>query len=169
MHTDDDFLRAILANPAEDTTRLVYADWLDEQGDAASRLKAEFLRFELEAARVPDETLRRAAVNSRIRKRAADLDPGWLAVVSHPALEECRLRFEFECPMQWANLTVTDDVKVRFCDSCKRNVHYCDTIEEARDHAWQGDCVAVSLALVRKSGDLARQMTMGRILPRRPQ
>lgn len=161
MTTEDAFLRAILHNPADDTPRLVYADWLDEQGDDASRRKAEFLRFEAEAAKLPDETLRRAAVNSDIRKRAAELDARWLAVVSHPELEACRLRFEFECPMHWTKLTATEDEKVRFCESCKREVHYCDTIEEARDHAWKGECVAVSLALVRRPLDLSRRTVAG--------
>lgn len=31
MHTKEDWLRAICENPADDTLRLVYADWLEEQ------------------------------------------------------------------------------------------------------------------------------------------
>jgi uncharacterized protein (TIGR02996 family) len=38
--------RAILAHPDEDTPRLVYADWLDENGDAADRTFAEFIRVQ---------------------------------------------------------------------------------------------------------------------------
>lgn len=33
LHTHDDFLSAIEANPADRTLRLVFADWLDEQSD----------------------------------------------------------------------------------------------------------------------------------------
>ena len=33
MLTEDVFLAKLLETPADDTTRLVYADWLDEQGD----------------------------------------------------------------------------------------------------------------------------------------
>lgn len=43
-HTDPEgaaLLRAILMHPAEDTPRLVYADWLQERGDEA---RAEFIR-----------------------------------------------------------------------------------------------------------------------------
>jgi uncharacterized protein (TIGR02996 family) len=36
------FLAALKANPADDTARLVYADWLDEHGEHA---KAEYLRL----------------------------------------------------------------------------------------------------------------------------
>jgi uncharacterized protein (TIGR02996 family) len=40
------FLRAIAANPDEDTPRLAYADWLDENGSTeADRARAEFIRL----------------------------------------------------------------------------------------------------------------------------
>ncbi|MBN9122735.1 MAG: ribosomal protein L7/L12 [Planctomycetes bacterium] len=42
MSEEAAFLAALRANPADDTTRLVYADWLDEHGEAA---KAEYLRL----------------------------------------------------------------------------------------------------------------------------
>jgi uncharacterized protein (TIGR02996 family) len=47
-------LRAIEANPAEDTPRLVYADWLDENAASDSdRARAEFIRVQCELARTP--------------------------------------------------------------------------------------------------------------------
>jgi uncharacterized protein (TIGR02996 family) len=42
MSEEAAFLAALKANPADDTTRLVYADWLDEHGEGA---KAEYLRL----------------------------------------------------------------------------------------------------------------------------
>jgi uncharacterized protein (TIGR02996 family) len=42
------FLRAICDNPADDTVRLAFADWLDENGDPR---RAEFIRCQVEAAR----------------------------------------------------------------------------------------------------------------------
>jgi uncharacterized protein (TIGR02996 family) len=42
MTDEQAFLDALRANPADETTRLVYADWLDERGEAA---KAEYLRL----------------------------------------------------------------------------------------------------------------------------
>lgn len=41
------FLRAICANPEDDTVRLVYADWLDENGDPD---RAAFIRISIEWA-----------------------------------------------------------------------------------------------------------------------
>lgn len=43
MSERDGFLRAICASPEDDAVRLVYADWLEEHGDA---LRAEFIRLQ---------------------------------------------------------------------------------------------------------------------------
>jgi uncharacterized protein (TIGR02996 family) len=48
-HMAEAFLEAIVANPEDDTPRLVYADWLDEHGDAA---RAEFIRVQCRKARL---------------------------------------------------------------------------------------------------------------------
>ncbi len=57
MH-DGDFLQAIEADPQSQAVRLVYADWLDEQGD----LRGELLRIQ--------EELRQIEVRDRPRKEA---------------------------------------------------------------------------------------------------
>jgi uncharacterized protein (TIGR02996 family) len=48
MATREDFLRAIVEEPDDDTHRLVFADWLDEHGELA---RAEFIRVQIELAR----------------------------------------------------------------------------------------------------------------------
>jgi carbon storage regulator CsrA len=50
------FLRAVLADPADDAPRLIYADWLDEQGDP----RGEFIRVQCRLAQLPpgDEAVR---------------------------------------------------------------------------------------------------------------
>src|SRR5687768_5571910 len=53
MTDGDALLAAILANPDDDTPRLVYADWLQENGDDT---RAEFIRLQCRnAARHPDQ------------------------------------------------------------------------------------------------------------------
>jgi uncharacterized protein (TIGR02996 family) len=42
----DAFLETILQNPDDDTPRLVFADWLEEQGDSRSAARAEFIRVQ---------------------------------------------------------------------------------------------------------------------------
>jgi uncharacterized protein (TIGR02996 family) len=48
----DALLAAICANPEEDTPRLVYADWLEENGEHE---RAEFIRLQCELARLFDD------------------------------------------------------------------------------------------------------------------
>lgn len=43
---DQAFIAAIIANPADDLPRLVYADWLDDRGDP----RGEFIRVQVELA-----------------------------------------------------------------------------------------------------------------------
>jgi|GEM_PF-2485800 len=157
MHDEAGFLSAIRQTPADDVTRLVFADWLDEQDDPGCKLKAEFIRLELRMAETPEKSLNRVRWLKQLQKLAAQLSPSWLAVVSHPKLEACRVSFQFRCPKQWEKLTRTNDAKVRFCEGCKQHVHYCDTLQEAQTHATNGHCVALSLALVRKPNDLLPQ------------
>ncbi|HYT89745.1 MAG TPA: TIGR02996 domain-containing protein, partial [Gemmataceae bacterium] len=47
----DALLQAIHDNPDEDGPRLAYSDWLEEHGDAADRIRAEFIRLQCELAR----------------------------------------------------------------------------------------------------------------------
>jgi uncharacterized protein (TIGR02996 family) len=189
MTTDEDaFLRKILESPADDITRLVYADWLQERNEPVASQKAEFLRLEVEI-----ETAKKGQKNvlvSRLQSLAAELDTDWLAVVSKIPIEECDqeaegrathdyirryveesvpsefLKLEFECPQKWEKLVATEDRTVRYCQSCKENVYYCDTIKVAREHARQGLCVAVDLGIIRKKGDLEPpRLLLGRMLP----
>jgi uncharacterized protein (TIGR02996 family) len=153
MSEDAAFLRTIADRPDDQVSRAVYADWLDEQGDPASAARAEFLRLEAELADLPEKARQPALVN-RLRRLARRLDSAWLAVVSRRPIENCDLRFAFQCPLQWENLTSTDDARVRFCSACQRQVYYCDSISEARSQAWHGHCVAVDVRVARKPGDL---------------
>src|SRR5262245_57198091 len=50
MPTGQNLLAAILADPDDDTVRLAYADWLEEQGDPAQQPRAEFIRVQVELA-----------------------------------------------------------------------------------------------------------------------
>jgi uncharacterized protein (TIGR02996 family) len=170
---DDAFIRAILAAPADDLPRLVYADWLDDHGDATAATKSEFLR--LTAAGRADVGDRQ----KRLRQLAAKLDADWLAAVSRLPLENCSakraepparrelpLRFDFLCDRRWEDLTPTADRAIRRCDSCRESVHYCNTIDDARRHARAGECVAVSLGVIRRSGDLQPgPMRLGKVTP----
>ena len=47
----DAFLQDILAHPDDDAPRLIFADWLEEQGDAAGVGRAEFIRVQCALAK----------------------------------------------------------------------------------------------------------------------
>jgi uncharacterized protein (TIGR02996 family) len=80
MHTDNNFLAKLLADPADDSTRLVYADWLDDQGEPASIAKAEFLRLTVQLSRDVNSSAE-IDLQERLQQLAAGVDTDWLAGV----------------------------------------------------------------------------------------
>lgn len=72
MSADGPFLDAILARPADDGPRLVYADYLDEAGDPA---RADLVRVQIALARLPPDHPRRPELADRqadlLRRHAA--------------------------------------------------------------------------------------------------
>ena len=70
------FLEAILAHPDDDAPRLVYADWLDEHGDAE---RAEFIRVQIERAALPKWDVRQVALRLREQVLLAKHGAGWRA------------------------------------------------------------------------------------------
>ncbi|WP_439631840.1 TIGR02996 domain-containing protein [Gemmata sp.] len=73
MSDEAAFLAAIRAAPDDNTTRLVYADWLAESG----RAEAAFLRAEHELAALPLGNLRWHRGFAGLRQAAAGLPPEW--------------------------------------------------------------------------------------------
>lgn len=72
MDTHDALLAAVLAKPEDDLTRLVYADWCDENGQPE---RGEFVRVQVEYHRLltaKDKVGR--SLSSRYRKRLAELE-----------------------------------------------------------------------------------------------
>src|SRR5262245_38486286 len=65
MNQEEGFLRAIAAEPGDDTVRLVYADWLEERGDP----RAEFLRLEHKLGPGPRLDPRRLVLADRLEER----------------------------------------------------------------------------------------------------
>src|SRR5688572_11118603 len=71
----DALLRAIVANPADDLPRLVYADWLDEHGDPA---RAEFVRVQCGLARTDEADPRYRHLEDREHDLLSEHEPRWL-------------------------------------------------------------------------------------------
>ena len=156
MPDEDGFLAVIRQTPADDTARLVYADWLDERGEPASRLKADFIRLELRTATEPTDDYTSLAV--RLQRLAAQLDPDWLVLVSRPRIEGCELRPDRDCPSVWSRLAPTADLCVRTCGECRKAVHYVHSLPAANVRRWRNERAVVSLAVVRRTDDPAGQV-----------
>jgi uncharacterized protein (TIGR02996 family) len=73
MTHDEAFLQAILEAPDDDTPRLIYADWLEEQDDP----RGEFIRVQCQLARLAPDDPARPALEERERRLYAEVSPGW--------------------------------------------------------------------------------------------
>jgi uncharacterized protein (TIGR02996 family) len=144
-----ELLDAIAAG--DDASRLVYADWLEGTGDAA---RAELLRLQhaLDAMSPGAPGFERAT--DRLRELAAGIDAAWRARVAKRTIEGCPA-FDFSCPKLWSELAPTARDGVRHCGACDQPVYYCASVEEAREHAARGACVALDVTSPRWSDDLA--------------
>jgi uncharacterized protein (TIGR02996 family) len=81
---EEAFIRAIIDAEGDDLHRLVYADWLEERGDA----RADYLRAERKWA-LPWRAGERPRVPADLEAMARRLDPLWVARVSRPPLGVC--------------------------------------------------------------------------------
>lgn len=78
MTTRDALLAAVAAAPADDTPKLVYADWLEEHSDdPADRDRVEFIRLAVRVAHLPDDHPDRAAVLKRVEALFRQRADGW--------------------------------------------------------------------------------------------
>lgn len=68
------FLAAIREHPDADLPRLVFADWLDENGDPA---RAEFIRVQCELASLPDHHPQFRALEDREHELLSEHEPAW--------------------------------------------------------------------------------------------
>src|SRR5262245_36886393 len=75
MSVEQSFLDDIRANPDDDSPRLIFADWLDDHGDAA---RAEFIRLQCELAKLPEDDPRRDALRDREEELLRSNRERWL-------------------------------------------------------------------------------------------
>src|SRR4051794_39815561 len=78
MNQDEAFLQAIIERPDDDTPRLVYADWLEEHGDAA---RAEFIRVQCQLFRLPPDAPDRVELERRELRLLDAHESKWLGPI----------------------------------------------------------------------------------------
>ena len=165
MNSDAGFLQDIVAHPNDPVPRLIYADWLDEHDDP----RGEFLRLEVQLKELKEDDPKHEKIRARLQELRKGFPRTWLALLDRTDVENCGLEFSFKCPRRWEDLETTGNDTVRFCDDCRKHVHHCGSIGEARRQAGLGKCIAVDSRLTRQPGDIqppVRMMTMGVLLPR---
>jgi uncharacterized protein (TIGR02996 family) len=68
---DEAFLADICEHPDDDAPRLIYADWLDEHGQPE---RAEFIRVQIELARLPEDARQRPTLEVREAEILAEFE-----------------------------------------------------------------------------------------------
>lgn len=84
---------AIGANPDDDTPRLVCADWFQEQGGEANTARAEFIRTQVERARLPQTDPRQSELEARELRLLRAHGATWAG--THFAFKKSRFRRGF--------------------------------------------------------------------------
>ncbi|HEU0032169.1 MAG TPA: TIGR02996 domain-containing protein [Kofleriaceae bacterium] len=119
--TERELLATLAEQPADDATRAVYADFLEQRGELA---KASFVRG--------TETL------AELSQIANATVPAWRAITSNRRVA-CTMS---DCPRRWIEFaSVTSDPRERRCQRCGATIRYCANGDEARDARLRGEIV----------------------------
>jgi uncharacterized protein (TIGR02996 family) len=102
--TRDALLAAVIAAPDDDLPRLVYADYLDDVGGDANVARAEFVRAEVTAERLPADDPERERLETRAAKLFNRHGNMWNAYLPGVGTNVCRLRYRRGFPF---SLTTT--------------------------------------------------------------
>ena len=92
------FLRA-MQDEGDDTSRLIFADWLQERGDPVSAARAELIRVQCELARWVPDLRRRSELQQREQELIAEHALDWLG----PLADYC-LSWRFERGLVWVRM-----------------------------------------------------------------
>jgi uncharacterized protein (TIGR02996 family) len=90
------FLQAILESPDDDVPRLVYADWLDEQGESAATARAALIRVQFALRDLPADDPRRLQLEECERDLLVAHESAWTDPLRrHCHVQRCRFRGGF--------------------------------------------------------------------------
>lgn len=133
------FIGALRSDQRPDDIRLVYADWMEEQGQEN---RAVFLRLMVELAelwrkaRSEAEPYRSplvepiARIRIGLRMLCKQISENWLARIHRGAVNQCDHRSQGGgCSSLWEELADTPNPLIRRCDVCKDTVRFCASYE----------------------------------------
>lgn len=140
------FINKAYARSLGDADRLAYAKLLEDRDPA----RAEWLRLEVALHSRPAAD---PAVIARFIELGRQIGFDYANLLLRDVIMNCgsdgarrerpRVRFLFACPKRWETLAPTESDSVRFCQQCKEQVYYCDTVADAETRALAGQCIAI--------------------------
>lgn len=77
MLNDRAFFQAIRETPEDDAPRLIYADWLEEQGGAERTARAAFIRAQCRLAALPEDAAARDILEDEAAELLAEYERDW--------------------------------------------------------------------------------------------
>ncbi len=77
MNHEQAFLQAIREAPDDDAPRLIYADWLEEQGRASGAARANFIRIQCRLDELPDDDPARDCLEDEATDLLAEYEAEW--------------------------------------------------------------------------------------------
>jgi uncharacterized protein (TIGR02996 family) len=82
MTLEQAFVQSIVERPSDDAPRLIYADWLQERGDAESGARAEFIRLQCLLEQAGEQNAHRTSWEKRTAELLERYGSAWSAGVS---------------------------------------------------------------------------------------
>ncbi|HYT94003.1 MAG TPA: TIGR02996 domain-containing protein [Gemmataceae bacterium] len=149
MDEDAAFVAAVVADPSDNTLRLIYADWLEERGDPRGEyLRAAVMLDQLEAEQLgphPEKKRPRRAEIAHLKARMCELlfelGREWFEKIHRGLILYCNripaVGSAAECPGRWERLRETALPLSRQCGVCRRAVILCRTGREVDDARWR--------------------------------
>lgn len=142
---EQDFLTVLRAQPSDEATRMVYADWLEERG----------LTAKAELARLTEH------LDTDRHRHACEIE--WRAVVVRTPIEHCP---KVGCPGRWDALAaVAADDFVRRCAVCTFRVSFCGAHEDVRDAGQHGSAVVFDVSIDRVMAHASYRGRLGDAIP----
>ncbi len=89
MNHEQAFLQAIREAPDDDAPRLIYADWVEEQGGASRAARADFIRIQCRLAELSDDDLARDWLEDEAADLLAEHEAEWTDLL-HGIAEDWR-------------------------------------------------------------------------------
>lgn len=130
MHTDAEaFLARIRAYPDDDTHRLIFADWLDEQGDP----RGSFIRIQLARAHSPESAETDRHLENQERALLEAHRATWEAPLRACGASGCEFRRGFVDEIKIEAQQLLRNAHILFSVSPIRHIHLLDVGERLTD------------------------------------